>query len=543
MYRLHGALRPPGIVGCIAGVADSGDADAGGGVDPGFHPQQLSCAYPIRSTWKVEDRSAFSCFQGTQEADKTSLHSVRMPSQPDPLLRASDLPVLSILFYMGFIRHFTTGSTESVLYQRDLSHYTIINPAHCAPAVQPLRALLKVGQSTWMDSPVASPSPLPSFSCAQQYPSPVPLTPSLGCSPSSTESLSGDHPDTSISQYTIITPKPVFLTACFHAFSGTPQVCVCDYHARALVLISYPILPRLNLVDSAGLACVLAQFAQPALAHVQVVRGSTSPTQLTRPNSPSPAPLLVLSLVPITPESPAPSTDSPARGLLQLPQRQRTRCGKHMCGLYYKLDGSAHPISKSDIIHERLPHDARRGEASASVSETPSASPDVSCRMYPGHGPASSASPRPTELHPSSRGRRRTCARVHAVGKSAGTPPAVLHRQRIVAALGWLAVLLGLIIALLSPGFAMAFSPYLVIQRDGDAPSFHYFPALVARFNGASIPAPASAAAEVPVDVFGILDSPVLPAAPPPRWLGLIELSDSEEEGSSKVNIIDLTLD
>jgi hypothetical protein len=87
-----------------------------------------------------------------------------------------------------------------------------------------------------------------------------------------------------------------------------------------------------------------------------------------------------------------------------------------------------------------------------------------------------------------------------------------------------------------------------------------YFPALVAQFNGASvstitqvgalyslheqIPAPASAAAEAHVDVFGILSSPVLPAAPPPpRWLGLIELSDSEEEGSSKANVIDLTLD
>jgi hypothetical protein len=34
-----------------------------------------------------------------------------------------------------------------------------------------------------------------------------------------------------------------------------------------------------------------------------------------------------------------------------------------------------------------------------------------------------------------------------------------------------------------------------------------------------------------------------LPAAPPPRWLGLIELSDSEEEGSSKANIIDLALE
>ncbi|KAJ7847157.1 hypothetical protein B0H14DRAFT_3677030 [Mycena olivaceomarginata] len=71
----------------------------------------------------------------------------------------------------------------------------------------------------------------------------------------------------------------------------------------------------------------------------------------------------------------------------------------------------------------------------------------------------------------------------------------------------------------------------------------HYFTALVARFNGASIPAPTSAAAEAHIDVFDILDIPVFPAAPLPRWLGLIELSDSEEEGSSKANIIDLTLD
>ncbi|KAJ7861696.1 hypothetical protein B0H14DRAFT_2575826 [Mycena olivaceomarginata] len=55
--------------------------------------------------------------------------------------------------------------------------------------------------SGWMDSPVASPSPPPSFSCVQQYPSPVPLTPSLGCSPSSTESLSGDHPDVHMSTF------------------------------------------------------------------------------------------------------------------------------------------------------------------------------------------------------------------------------------------------------------------------------------------------------------------------------------------------------
>ena len=50
------------------------------------------------------------------------------------------------------------------------------------------------------------------------------------------------------------------------------------------------------------------------------------------------------------------------------------------CGLYYKLHGSARPISmKSDVIRKRSRHDARRGTA----SETPSASPDVSRRASP----------------------------------------------------------------------------------------------------------------------------------------------------------------
>ncbi|KAF7373864.1 hypothetical protein MSAN_00598400 [Mycena sanguinolenta] len=64
------------------------------------------------------------------------------------------------------------------------------------------------------------------------------------------------------------------------------------------------------------------------------------------------------------------------------------------CGLYYKLHGSARPISmKSDIIRKRSRHDARRGGASASVSETPTASPGVSRRASPApNGPASSAS-------------------------------------------------------------------------------------------------------------------------------------------------------
>ncbi|KAI0087548.1 hypothetical protein BDY19DRAFT_236478 [Irpex rosettiformis] len=47
------------------------------------------------------------------------------------------------------------------------------------------------------------------------------------------------------------------------------------------------------------------------------------------------------------------------------------------CGLYYKLHGSARPISmKSDVIRKRARHDARR--ASGNSSETPSASPGAS---------------------------------------------------------------------------------------------------------------------------------------------------------------------
>ncbi|KAG6369838.1 hypothetical protein JVT61DRAFT_13395 [Boletus reticuloceps] len=52
------------------------------------------------------------------------------------------------------------------------------------------------------------------------------------------------------------------------------------------------------------------------------------------------------------------------------------------CGLYYKLHGSARPISmKSDVIRKRSRHDARR--AGPDSSETPSVSPDGSCRTSP----------------------------------------------------------------------------------------------------------------------------------------------------------------
>ncbi|CAL1698472.1 unnamed protein product [Somion occarium] len=53
------------------------------------------------------------------------------------------------------------------------------------------------------------------------------------------------------------------------------------------------------------------------------------------------------------------------------------------CGLYFKLHGSARPISmKSDVIRKRARHDARRA-AGGTVSETPSASPGASRRASP----------------------------------------------------------------------------------------------------------------------------------------------------------------
>ncbi|KAF9461407.1 hypothetical protein BDZ94DRAFT_1310681 [Collybia nuda] len=52
------------------------------------------------------------------------------------------------------------------------------------------------------------------------------------------------------------------------------------------------------------------------------------------------------------------------------------------CGLYYKLHGSARPISmKSDVIRKRSRHDARR--STNGLSDTPSASPGVSRRASP----------------------------------------------------------------------------------------------------------------------------------------------------------------
>ena len=64
---------------------------------------------------------------------------------------------------------------------------------------------------------------------------------------------------------------------------------------------------------------------------------------------------------------------------------------RRRCGLYYKLHGSARPISmKSDVIRKRSRHDARRGN---NTSETPSASPGVSRRPSPARDPSPTLAP------------------------------------------------------------------------------------------------------------------------------------------------------
>ncbi|KAH7882009.1 hypothetical protein F5I97DRAFT_382589 [Phlebopus sp. FC_14] len=71
------------------------------------------------------------------------------------------------------------------------------------------------------------------------------------------------------------------------------------------------------------------------------------------------------------------------------------------CGLYYKLHGSARPISmKSDVIRKRSRHDARR--AGPDSSETPSASPGASRRASPERSPtlAPDSTTQPTYEYP-----------------------------------------------------------------------------------------------------------------------------------------------
>lgn len=66
------------------------------------------------------------------------------------------------------------------------------------------------------------------------------------------------------------------------------------------------------------------------------------------------------------------------------------------CGLYYKLHGSARPISmKSDVIRKRSRHDARRGSnaGATGVEDTPSASPGVSRRASPARDPSPTLAP------------------------------------------------------------------------------------------------------------------------------------------------------
>ncbi|KAE9401777.1 hypothetical protein BT96DRAFT_593949 [Gymnopus androsaceus JB14] len=71
------------------------------------------------------------------------------------------------------------------------------------------------------------------------------------------------------------------------------------------------------------------------------------------------------------------------------------------CGLYYKLHGSARPISmKSDVIRKRSRHDARRA-TNGGVAETPCASPGVSRRTSPSRESSPTLAPDSSTAAPS----------------------------------------------------------------------------------------------------------------------------------------------
>ncbi|KAG6901552.1 hypothetical protein C0995_010609 [Termitomyces sp. Mi166 len=100
------------------------------------------------------------------------------------------------------------------------------------------------------------------------------------------------------------------------------------------------------------------------------VMGSSSPVPKVPPRSSSPVHRIAQCY----------NCHTTATPLWRKDDEGKTVC--NACGLYYKLHGSARPISmKSDVIRKRSRHDARRG--GPSVSETPSASPGVSCRASP----------------------------------------------------------------------------------------------------------------------------------------------------------------
>ncbi|KAG6908727.1 hypothetical protein DXG01_003572 [Tephrocybe rancida] len=136
--------------------------------------------------------------------------------------------------------------------------------------------------------------------------------------------------------------------------------------------------------NACGLYCKLHKRPRPkSMRNTHGERAQVPPRQET---------IDVMGLSSSTPKLP-PRSSSPVHRIAQCynchttatPLWRKDDEGKtvcNACGLYYKLHGSARPISmKSDVIRKRSRHDARRG--GNSLSDTPSASPGVSRRTSP----------------------------------------------------------------------------------------------------------------------------------------------------------------
>ncbi|KZV75850.1 hypothetical protein PENSPDRAFT_623952 [Peniophora sp. CONT] len=126
--------------------------------------------------------------------------------------------------------------------------------------------------------------------------------------------------------------------------------------------------------NACGLYCKLHKRPRPKTmrgqpAHVRQVEASASASTST-------ARVEAIETIPVAQCYNCHTTATP---LWRKDEEGKTVC--NACGLYYKLHGSARPISmKSDVIRKRSRHDARRGSG---PGETPSASPGASRRASP----------------------------------------------------------------------------------------------------------------------------------------------------------------
>ncbi|KAJ7801261.1 hypothetical protein B0H14DRAFT_3489861 [Mycena olivaceomarginata] len=214
-----------------------------------------------------------------------------------------------------------------------------------------------------------------------------------------------------------------------------------------------------QLVDSAGLACVLARFAQPALARVQVVCGST----VSHPTHP---PQLALACVlasalacPSRRSRPRPRPTRPRKGCCVEIRRVYCRNAKGRGVGTYVL--WLVPKGKAPCAHGPAPpHPPRRPSFIHPREDVGAPAQSTTCREVCRHATAVlHCSMLPPSHCYSLAGKATPAPRSPAAGpRLACRSPGVHH-------------------PLLSSGFAMAFSsPYLVIQRDGDAPSFSLLP-------------------------------------------------------------------